>query len=270
MASKTGEIRGSDFQRARALEAYARYTDLPLTILAALIVPLIVLPLLMEFDPPIDAAFLATDWTIWAVFAFDLALRTALAPRRGRYLITHWFDVIIVVVPFLRPLRVMRSARALRALRALRAGAYIVRVTATVREIGQRHGLVYVVAVAAMLLVASAALVFALERRADGTIDDFPTALWWAMTTITTVGYGDTYPVTAEGRGVAVFLMIVGISLFGFLTANIAAFLVSLDKPQSDVSLRDIASKLDSVERELASLRRQLAENPRLSGDTAS
>ncbi len=63
------------------------------------------------------------------------------------------------------------------------------------------------------------------EQGSDGSITTFADAVWWALTSITTVGYGETYPVIALGRGVTVVLMIAGISLFGLLTANVAAFL---------------------------------------------
>jgi voltage-gated potassium channel len=99
--------------------------------------------------------------------------------------------------------------------------------------------------------------VFAFEHDANGSIDSFGTATWWAFVTITSVGYGDTVPVTAEGRIVAVFLMILGISLFGFITANIAAYMV---EHQGRTSLDDVMTKLEGVERELTELRKELAD----------
>lgn len=72
-----------------------------------------------------------------------------------------------------------------------------------------------------------AGLVVIVEHEAAGaSVDDFPTALWWSATTVTTVGYGDTAPVTAVGRGLGVLLMFVGIGVFGIFTANVAAFFV--------------------------------------------
>jgi voltage-gated potassium channel len=105
----------------------------------------------------------------------------------------------------------------------------------------------------------TASLIFVFERREGGPIDDYGTALWWAIVTITTVGYGDAVPITNEGRGIAAFLMIVGISLFGFLTANIASFLVALDQGEARTDLDKIAAKLDALEHELQALRRELS-----------
>ena len=76
------------------------------------------------------------------------------------------------------------------------------------------------------MVFAAALAVYIAERESGGSIASFSDAVWWAVTTITTVGYGDTYPTTPTGRGIAVLLMLAGISLFGLLTARIAAFFV--------------------------------------------
>ena len=82
------------------------------------------------------------------------------------------------------------------------------------------------------MVLGSAAAAYALEDGAGGTIDSLGDALWWAITTVTTVGYGDMFPVTPAGRGIAAFLMLSGIALFGVLTANIAAFFVEQDQEE--------------------------------------
>jgi voltage-gated potassium channel len=244
--------------RREALQLYERYTELPLLLLALAIIPLIVLPLVFDLDSSVNDAFFALDWIIWAVFAVDLGVRTYIVQERRKYLIAHWYDVIIVVVPFLRPLRILRSARALRLMRLTRVVAFATHAFAEEREFARRRGAVYVMSLALVLLVASSALIFAFERGSDGQIDDFGTALWWGVATITTVGYGDVVPVTPEGRAVAILLMLVGISLFGFLTATIAAFMVEHD---SKASLDDVMAKLESMERQLADLKRGNADD---------
>ena len=99
-------------------------------------------------------------------------------------------------------------------------------------------------------LIASAVVITFAERGSGGSIDGLGTAVWWAFTTVTTVGYGDTYPVTLIGRGVATFLMLIGIGLFGVLTANVAAYFVESARDQSGDPAPD---QLDEV---LAELRR--------------
>jgi voltage-gated potassium channel len=122
----------------------------------------------------------------------------------------------------------------------------------------RRRGLQYVLAAGLAAIFVSAGLVYLLERGDGGTIDDYGTALWWAVTTITTVGYGDTFPTSAEGRGVAMFLMLVGISFFSWVTANISAFLVEHAGSEArSVTMDDLMAKLEALETELRALREQ-------------
>ena len=94
------------------------------------------------------------------------------------------------------------------------------------------------------------ALELAFERSAHGSnIHDYGEALWWAIVTVTTVGYGDTYPVTAGGRGVAVVLMLVAIGLIGVLTATVASFFVGEKADEEQAALNQ---RLDRIEAMLA------------------
>jgi voltage-gated potassium channel len=246
-------------ERAKALERYESVAELPLLILALAMLPLIVLPLSIELDPSVEDAFFAIDWVIWAAFAADLTFRTYLSERRGHYLATHWYDVIIVVVPFLRPLRVVRSVRILRLIRLSRAVGFAARTFTSARELLAHRGVGYVLAITGFIVFASAALIFAVEHDQNPALDDYGSAIWWAMATVTTVGYGDTVPITPEGRAVAIFLMIVGISVFGFLTATIAAFLVEHTRREARSTTDDVMRKLDSLESEVQHLRGELS-----------
>ncbi len=106
------------------------------------------------------------------------------------------------------------------------------------------------------IIFSCATIVWSLERDSGGTIDDYGTALWWAFSTVTTVGYGDATPVTTEGRAVAIFLMLVGISFFGWITANVAAFLVEFGggEEEEEITLRDVMNRLDSLEKQIHAL----------------
>lgn len=101
-----------------------------------------------------------------------------------------------------------------------------------------------------VIMLVCSGLVLLFERNAHGsTIHNFPDALWWAIVTVTTVGYGDTYPVTAAGRGVAVVLMLTGIGLIGVLTATVASFFVQQD---SGKERDELAARLERIEGILA------------------
>jgi voltage-gated potassium channel len=243
-------------RRAELLERFERATDLPLLLLAVVMVPLLLVPLLVEVDSTADTVLSALDWAIWGVFAADLSIRTYLSDRRVQYLRRHWYDVLIVVLPFLRPLRIVRSARLLIALRLLRTVPLAVRIVAEVRRVLRLRGMQYVLLFGLGAVLVCAGLVLYVERESGGAIQDYGTAIWWAVTTITTVGYGDAVPVTWAGRGLAIFLMIVGISLFSWLTANIAAFLVEYGgTDEKSVTLEDVMQKLEALEEEVRSLK---------------
>src|SRR6202034_4219543 len=103
----------------------------------------------------------------------------------------------------------------------------------------------FVVLAAGLVVFACAGLVTFAERSAKGAnIHDFGQGLWWSIETVTTVGYGDRYPITPFGQGVAVLLMLVGIGLIGTLTATVASYFVQERTDETDERLARIESLL--------------------------
>ncbi|MFN4001728.1 potassium channel family protein [Microcella sp.] len=152
----------------------------------------------------------------WIVFAVDMVARTALSERgrRVRFLLTHPLDVLALFVPLFRALRVAGLLRYIPVLRG-RSGA-------AVRGSVVAHALVY--AVVYVYVIALATL--QVERDApEATIVTFGDSLWWAVVTLATVGYGDTYPVTGTGRFLAVLLMGGGIVIVGTASAIVVSYI---------------------------------------------
>jgi voltage-gated potassium channel len=220
-----------------------RATELPMLLLAVVFLIAVGIPEIVDVTPEWEMALEAVTWIVWAAFAFELIVKTYLAPDRRRYLLEHWMDVITVVVPFVRPLRLLRLV--------IVGIRFWTEAKTVLRE--RTFG---VIGTASLLAVAAAAwLVYAAERGGEGPIQTFPDALWWAAATITTVGYGDVYPKTQAGRGVAVLLMLIGISLFGLLTARVAAFFVEADERRDhDRFERLLLERLERVEAHLAAI----------------
>jgi len=224
-------------------------------VLSLLFVVVLVVPLVIDLPHPAAVAFSVANVVIWAAFAVDYFARLYLTPERWRFVRSHVLDLIVVVVPFLRPLR------ALRLLRLARLGA--VAGIAQSRAERSFHVTValYVGASAVGLLTLAAAAMYDAEHRVGGAnIKTFPDALWWAATTVTTVGYGDRYPTTGTGRLIAAGLMVVGIALLGVITATVAAWFVDRlrtvqqAEQRTEATLGDVLQELRAVHARLDGL----------------
>ena len=233
-----------------ALDRFERQTAIPMLVFALAIIPLLVLPLVIELSTTLGATFVALEWFIWAAFTVEYGIRLYLAPEKWSFIKRNKIDLLVVVIPFLRPLRVMRSARGLRVLRAARLASSLARVIDAGKDVLTRHKLHYALAVTLVVIVSGALLVESFERgSSEANIESIPDALWWAITTVTTVGYGDTFPTTAAGRGVGVLLMVIGIALFGFLAGSLTSFFVEHREEQKiDPKLAEIAERLERIE----------------------
>ncbi|WP_207391377.1 potassium channel family protein [Streptomonospora litoralis] len=191
---------------------------------------------------------------VWALFAADYAIRVWLAPGRWAFVKRNWFDLFVLLLPMLRSLRLVQVVMVL-SLVNKRAGT-------TLRASVARYA-----AAAAFLVVFCAALaVLDAERGApDALIQTFPQALWWAATTVTTVGYGDLYPVTASGRLVAGVLFTAGIALLGVVTATLASWFVDKFNENQENAAATRAQVAELAD-EVRLLREEIAARDRLTG----
>jgi voltage-gated potassium channel len=198
------------------VERYEQRSEIPMLLLAVAFLVAYAWPVLdSDLDPDVIASLNVLSWAVWAAFAVDFAIRLWLAEDRWPYARRHWYDVALVVLPFLRPMRLLRLLAFARVLNRTAAGSLVGRVTT------------YVIGTAVVVAGLAAIAVLDVEQDAKGAnITSFGDALWWAATTVTTVGYGDRFPVTTQGRVIAVTLMVVGIAVVGAITASIAAWMV--------------------------------------------
>ena len=205
------------------VETWERRSDVPLTLLAVAFLVAYAWPILETGMSPNAMAFCQTvSWTVWGAFALDLLIRLCLAQERWTYMKSRWYDVALIVLPMLRPLRLLRVL----------ALARIFDRSITTNLAGRMT--VYVVGTALMAAGLGALAVLDAEHAAPGaSITNFGDAMWWAAATVTTVGYGDLYPITWEGRLVALILMVVGIGVVGTVTASIASWFVERVSEQS-------------------------------------
>ncbi len=162
------------------------------------------------------------QWISWIAFAADLLYGLSNAKSKRNYLKKHPLEIAAVLLPFLRPLRLMR---------VISFGGLAIQKVA----IGRQFAITIKVFLASIFVAyISAVQITITERGSDGSnIKSFGDGIWWAITTVTTVGYGDRYPTTTEGRFVAIALMIMGISLMGVITASVAAWFVKMGQEDS-------------------------------------
>ncbi|MBR7744082.1 potassium channel family protein [Phycicoccus sp. BSK3Z-2] len=237
-----------DARRAR----WERSGEWPLTVAALVFLVSYAWPIL---DPGLDAAVVTAldvvTWVAWAMFAVDYGVRLWLAEHRVTFFRKNLLDLAIVVLPLLRPLRLLRLFTLLAVLNKKAGGSLRGRVS------------VYIGGSAVMVMLVASLAVLDAERGApDASIDSFGVALWWAATTVTTVGYGDFYPVTTEGRFVAAGLMLAGIAIIGVVTATFASWLIDRVREIEDEASEQAPSKRDVLRLtdEVRDLRRVVEE----------
>lgn len=216
-------------------------------LLSILFVPILFGPLLADLSEEATRGMLVANAVIWLAFAVEFVWLLALAPDRKAMLRTHKLELVVVVAPFLRPLSFIRLAR----LATMASG--VGRGVAALRRIVGRPGIQPFFLATAVVIVSGAALALAFEHEQPGaSMTGFGDALWWAVVTTTTVGYGDEFPVTAGGKTIAVFLMLVGISSLSMITASVAALFVDQDEEAGHHEVREIRAQLDRIESLLA------------------
>ncbi len=233
----------------RRRERWEERTDWPLLILAAAMLPLLLLQFVVDVDQQWDNLLDWISWLIWAVFAVDLAVRLWLAEDRRRFLINNWIDVLIVVIPFLRPLR------SLRALRLLRAAAVLSRIPGLLDRRGVRGTLL----LAAVVMVGATAAVWVTEHEAGGEVRGWDSAFWWTLSTMVS-GDGVKAAETVAGRVLGGAVTLLGFALLGLVTATIAAWFVEQEQDDDLKKLkreqRETLKALHELQREVRLMRK--------------
>jgi voltage-gated potassium channel len=233
------------------LERWERRTATPMIVGAVLFLIAYAWPVLQPDLSRVAAkACSAISIAVWILFAADLSVRLYLAERRWLYIRRNWLDVVTLVVPMLRPLRALRVLVAINVLG--RRG----------REFVRGKVVAYVgAAVAVVGVIAALAVLDAERNNPEANIKSFGDALWWAVTTVTTVGYGDRFPTTTEGRVVAGGLMLSGIALLGVVTAALASWFVEkvgevqAAEARTEAEVSDLAAEVRALRQELAAHR---------------
>ena len=231
-------------------QSWEDWADVPLTITAVVFLIAYAAPILRpDLGAPLPTICRFVTWVAWALFVVDYPTRLILSRDRVAFVRGNLLDLAVVVLPLLRPLRLLRLITLLSVLNRYAGGSMRGRVA------------VYVAGATSLVLFVASLAVLDAERGTKGaTITTFGDAAWWAFTTVTTVGYGDRYPITGQGRFIAGGLMLAGIALLGIVTASLASWLI--DKVREVEEHTQAATRADVVALtvEVRALRQELAE----------
>ena len=213
---------------------WTQWTQWPMAFAAVLFLIIYSIQVISDADSPLlDGAI----WVLWALFFVDYFITLMTAENRSRWFIRNLHELAILVLPFLRPLRLLRVITLVRVINKA-AGAAL------------RGKIIFYVTGSSILLIYTGALaVLDAEKNEPGAnITTMGDALWWALTTITTVGYGDHYPVTDIGHLVAAGLMLGGIAVLSVVTASVASWLVeAVSQEQAPDAITEIQALTHQV-----------------------
>jgi voltage-gated potassium channel len=234
------------------LERWDKRTDLPLAGVAIVFLALYSVKVLVRPQGSADKAVDIALLVVYCMFVVDYAVRLYLADPRGRWFVRHLWELPIIVLPFLRPLRLLSLAVVVSALQR------------AVGETTRGKVIVYTACGAVAIVYAASLAILDVEgTRPESKIHTLGDALWWAATTVTTVGYGDLSPVTPMGKLVAVALMIGGIALVGSVTATLASWIVqrvAMEDAAEEVATR---AQIEELREEIRRLARSVSDDPK-------
>jgi voltage-gated potassium channel len=227
-------------------ERWAGYDALMLGF-SLLAIGMLVVGVAVELGPSSRSILAYADTAVCLVFLTDFVVSLMRAENRWHYMLRWgWLD-LISAIPVLDSARWGRAARVVRVLRVIR-GVKATRMIAAM--LFQQRALNAVMAgafVAIVAIFASSFAILAFEQGGSGSIKTADDAVWWAICTVTTVGYGDYYPVTWEGRLVAFFLMITGAATFGALAGLLASWFMGTEDAAEKDEIRQVREELASL-----------------------
>jgi voltage-gated potassium channel len=204
-------------------------------------------------------AFVVALFVIWLIIVLECLVRYIVVPDRRRYFASRQIEPVLVVLPAFQVWKVLGVEQ---------SSVLWIEGLSHFLAILRHRGLSRVLLAATGLLFLGAWADLLFEEHAPGSnIHSYGDALWWAVVTVTTVGYGDRFPVTPGGRAVAVILMLVGIGLIGTLTATVASFFVQehtdANKAQLQAAHEDLGARIDDIDTRLARIEAALVGRPR-------
>lgn len=203
--------------------------------------------------PDVNVLIDRIDFAICLIFLADFFVRLSKASSKMSFLKWGWIDLVssIPMFDFLRWGRLVRIVRILRILRAFRSTKVLLNYLFMNRAKGSFAA---VALISVVLVIFSSIAILNLENTPESNIKTPSDALWWAFATITTVGYGDRFPVTHEGRLVAALLMTAGVGLFGTFTAYVASIFMEAGQRNEESEVQTLIQEVRLLKTQVEAL----------------
>lgn len=228
--------------------------QLIILVLSIYVLGALLIQTLFHLTPEMNKLLDDIDTFICFVFIYDFFARLYYARDRGTFLKWNWID-LVASIPMLEVFRWGRIPRVIRVVRLLRAFRSSKAFISYLFRNRARGTLATLGSIAIILVIFSAIAILNCETDPHSNIKTAEDALWWSFVTLATVGYGDKYPVTIEGKMVAVLLITVGIGVFSTLTAFVASTFLSPEQRKETAILEKLAKEITLLRKEVDSLK---------------
>lgn len=227
------------------------FIQIAILILSLVLLCALAIDTLLRLPQEVQNVIQAADTAVCVILLADFFVRLYRAESKWAFMKWGWID-LIASIPNLDILRWGRLVRVLQIIRLLRGIRFVRRAFSLVLEHRIEGGAVSLGLMAFLLVAFSSVSILVVERDAGANIKCAEDAIWWSIATITTVGYGDKYPVTTEGRAIGTVLMVCGVGMFAGLSGLVASLFLG-GREQKSGDLRQILEKLAQIEAQLES-----------------
>ncbi len=227
MRKKTLRIAGHDIDDGLS------FLNLLVLVLSFYVLGILIIDAVITLPPEVHRLIIYTDYIACVVFFIDFCVRFYRAPNKLTYMKWGWID-LLASIPANGIFRLGRLARVIQIIRVIKAYRSISHIVEHIFKNHMKGTFMFAVILAIMLVLFSSIAILEVETAAHSNIKTAEDALWWSYVTITTVGYGDLYPVTTKGRLIAIVLMTAGVGLFGVFTGYLASWFVEPYKKEED------------------------------------
>jgi len=243
----------SSYQKAE------HFFQVPVMVSVLMLIPVLVIEYTQQ---NLNSLAIYLNWGIWLVFLLEYTVLLYFVEDKIDFIKTHKLELFIIIFSFpIVPeglassgfLRFARLPRLLNSLRFFRLAALLGRFGTTVKSIFNSKGLRFIVYTTIALVLFFGFLFYISEPH----VEKYSDGLWWALVTITTVGYGDITPISTLGRIIAGALMVMGIGFIATITAAVSSYFISSFN-DNEVTINDLGEKLDKIEKELNILKKEI------------